>query len=98
MYICVSVVCLCMCECGCTEDSVCLRACSFTNLARDAPPYCYLHHIINGKKKLLHIKYVFSFSLQLLFETFLILSRIHQDIVINMKTSSRKILVIVFGF
>jgi hypothetical protein len=38
-----------------------------------------------SEKKLLDIKCVFRFSLQLLFEAFLILKRIQRDIVINVK-------------
>jgi hypothetical protein len=46
----------------------------------------------------LDIKCVFSFSLLLLFETFLILGRIQQAIVINVKTSSCKapVMLVVF--
>ena len=38
------------CGCGCTGAGVCLRACSLTNPACNAPPYCHLcplwlHHI-----------------------------------------------------
>ena len=39
-----------------------------------------------------------EFSLQLLFEKFLILRRTHRDIVINMKTSSCEVPVILVGF
>jgi hypothetical protein len=64
--------------------------------------YCHLwpfwlyqifpHYPINSPivgKKLLHIKYIW-FSLQILSETFLILSRIQQDI-INVRRSSSKV-------
>jgi hypothetical protein len=46
----------------------------------------YRHYLINGtifRKKLLNIKYMFGFSLRLLFETFLIMTGIQRDIVIN---------------
>jgi len=48
--------------------------------------YHVLHYSINNTifgKKLLNIKCVFTFSLQLLPEIFLILHRIQQDIIIN---------------
>jgi hypothetical protein len=62
----------------------------------------WLHHIcrhfdMNGTifgKKLLNIKCVFWFSVQLLLETFLILRRIQRDIVINVQMSSCKVPVI----
>ena len=50
-----------------------------------------------SEKMLLNIKYVLWFSLQLLSETFLI-PRIQRDIVINVKTSSCKVPVILVGF
>jgi hypothetical protein len=72
--------------CGCTNAGVCLRGCSLTYPASNAhEPYClrllwlsyiFLHYLINDTfygRKLLNIKCVFQFSLQLLFETFLIL-------------------------
>ena len=42
----------CVCGCGCTNAGVCLRACSLTNPAFNAPPYCHLrplwlHHIFH---------------------------------------------------
>ena len=46
----------------------------------------------------MNTKYVFQFSLQLFFETFLILITIQRDIFINVKTSSPKVLVILIGF
>jgi hypothetical protein len=98
------------CGCGCTGAYVCLRAWGLTNMTCSAPPYrdlrpLWLHHIflhyhINGAifgKTLLDIKCVFRFSLQLLFETFLILRRIQRDIVINVETSSCKVRVILVG-
>jgi hypothetical protein len=78
-------------------------SCSLPNPAYNAPPYChprplwlhnnFRHFLINGKifgNKLLQIKCAFWFSLQLLFETFIILRRIQRDIVINIETSSCK--------
>jgi hypothetical protein len=101
--------CCCVCDCECTGAGVCLRACSLTNPACNVPPYRHLrplwlhhifrHHLTHGTSfgiKLLNIKCVFSFSLQLLFETILILRRIQRDIVINVKTSSCKVLGFLF--
>jgi hypothetical protein len=45
------------------------------------------HDFRGGKKKLLGIKCVVSFSLQIFSETFHILWRIYRDIVINVKAS-----------
>jgi hypothetical protein len=50
------------------------------------------------KKELLNIKWVFWFSLQLSSKTFLFLRRIRRDIVINVKTSSCKVPVILIWF
>jgi len=50
-----------------------------------------------GLGKLLNIKRVFLFSLQLLYETFLIVSRIQQDS-INVRRPSRKVPVILVRF
>jgi hypothetical protein len=50
------------------------------------------------KKKSLNIKCVFRFSLRLIFEKFLILRRNQRDIVINVKTCSCKVPVILVGF
>jgi hypothetical protein len=52
--------------------------------------HIFPHYLIRGAifgKKLLNTKCVFWFSLQLLFETFLILRIIQRDIVINVNTS-----------
>ena len=48
------------------------------------------HHFLK-KKKLLNIKCMFEFSLQILFEILLILRKIQRDTVINVKTSSCKV-------
>jgi hypothetical protein len=53
--------------------------------------HIFPHYLINGTilgKKLLNIKCVFWFSLKHLSETFLILRRIEQDIIINVHRSS----------
>ena len=90
---------------------MCLRVCNLTYPACNAyAPYWNLrllwlhifrHYLINDKifgKKLLNIKCVFRFFLQLLFETFLIIKRIQRDIVINEKMSSCKAHVILDRF
>jgi hypothetical protein len=43
------------------------------------------------KNKLLGIKFMFRFSLQLLSETFLVLRRMQRDIIINIHRSLRKV-------
>jgi hypothetical protein len=81
----------------CVFCDVCLGAYSLTNPACNAPPYCHLQHICLHRifrhylirKNVLVIK---------CFEIFLILRRIQRDIVINVKTSLCKILVILIGF
>jgi hypothetical protein len=73
--------------------------------------YCHLwpvrlyqrfpHYLINGmifEKKLLNIKCVFWFSLQLSSETFLILRIILRNIIINVHGSSCKVPVILVRF
>ena len=55
-----------------------------------APPY-FSHYLINGavfRRKLLNIKCVFRFSMQLLSKMFLIRRKIQWGIVINVKTYS----------
>ena len=89
--------------CECMGVGECPRACSVTYpVSHVQAPYClrllWLHHIfryylINGTifgKTLRDINCVFLFSLQILFETFIILRRNHRDIVINVKTVSSK--------
>jgi hypothetical protein len=99
------------CVCGCTSAGVRLRACRLTyqvchaqvhifSAFSLAPPYfsTLLHNGMIFGKKSLNIKCALWFSLQSLFETFLILRRIQRDIVENVKTSSYKVLVIVDKF
>ena len=96
---------------GCKGVGVSLRACSLTNPACNASPYCNLrplclHHIfrnylINGTifvKRLLDTKCVFWLSLQLLFETFVILRRIQQHIAMDVKPPLCKVLFVLVGF
>jgi hypothetical protein len=65
-----------------------------------APYFSALSHTRHDfpKKKSLDIKCVFSFSVPILFEMFLILRKNIRDIVINVKTSSFKVPVIFVGF
>ena len=89
---------MCVRGCGCTGAGLCLSACSFVYPVCHAhAPYClrplaplhfrHCHKRHDFRKKLLNVKCVFRFSLQLLFETFLILRRNQRNIVINVKTS-----------
>ena len=55
------------------------------------------HRQYDYRKKVTEYKMCFLFSLQLLFETFLILKRNQQDTAVNMKTSLCKITVIFVG-
>ena len=97
-------VCVCVWVGGCTGAGIYFRACSITNPACNAPPYCHLrpvwlrhmfrHYLINGtifEKNLLNMECVFWFSLQLVFKIFSILTIIQRDIIINVKTSSCKV-------
>jgi hypothetical protein len=93
---------------------MCVRACSRTYPARKAhAPYytviCHLswlchifqHYLLKGtvfEKKFLDMKYVHLFSLQVLFEIFLILRKLQRDIIINVHRSSYKLPVIPVGF
>jgi hypothetical protein len=96
---------LCVCVVVGARTRACLRACSLTNSACNAPPCCHLrplwlhqmfrHSLINGTifgKTLQNMKCMFWVSLQRSFETFLILWRIQRDIVINVETSLDRLL------
>jgi hypothetical protein len=91
--------CMCVRVYGCTGAGVCFSACSLTYPAYNAyVPHClrplwhhqmFRHYVINydfREKNLLKINCVFSFPLQLLSKTFLILRRNKRDIVINVKS------------
>ena len=103
----------CVCIPGRFDVSMCMRACSVAYPACNAyTPCCdvicspsgstmcsaLFHKRHDFREKVANIKCVFWFSLQLLFETFLILRRIQRDIVINVKTYSCKVPVIITGF
>jgi hypothetical protein len=89
---------------GSTDARMCLRSCNLANTASNASQYSHvrplwLHlifrqRLINGTifgKMLLDMKCVFWFSLQLSFQTILILKRIKRDNVVKVKTSSCKV-------
>ena len=63
--------------------------------------HIFTHYLTNGAifgKKLLNIKCVFWFCLQLLSETFLILRRIQRNIIINVQRSSCKVPLLLSDF
>ena len=97
--------------CGSTGAGVCLRMCSLMHPACHAQAlyclqplslhYIFRHYLINGTifgTESLNIKCVFWFSLQHLFEIFLVLRRIRRVIVINVKASFCEVHVIFVGF
>ena len=66
------------------------RAATLSSAASLAPPhFSTLYHKRQDfrKKKLLNRKYLFSFSIQILFETFVIIKTVQRDVVVNVKTS-----------
>ena len=72
-------------------------AISYCHLCLICLHHIFRHYLINVTifgKKLLNIKYVFWFSLQVLSKAFLILRRIQRDIIIKVKTSSCKVPVV----
>jgi hypothetical protein len=71
-----------------TQHAEHMRRIILSCVASLAPPH-FSTYLINArftKKKLLNVKYVFRFSLQILSETCRILRIIQRDIVINVKT------------
>jgi hypothetical protein len=96
--------------CGCIDAGMCFRTCSLTYTQRACailpaaslvtPYFSTLSHKRHnfGGKNLLNMNFVFLFSLQLLFQTFLILRRIQRNTVISVTTFSRKVSVILVGF
>jgi hypothetical protein len=65
-----------------------MRMCHIGTCSLPGSTMFYLHYLINGK--IFGGKKKFSFSLQLLFETFLILRRNERDVIINVYWSSCK--------
>jgi hypothetical protein len=61
------------------------RECAIVFVASQFSTLSHKRHDFRKKKKLLNIKCVFWFSIQVLFETFLFLKRIQRDIVIKWK-------------
>ena len=81
------------------KHAKCMRHIILSSVASLAPPcFSTLSHKRHDFRKKLNIKCVFGFSLQLLSETFLIIRRIQRDIVINVKTTSCKVPVILTRF
>jgi hypothetical protein len=92
--------------------SVCVCSLSYPACKAHAPYYIVIcglfwlfcifrHYLINGTifgKKLLNIKCMFWFSLQLLSETFLILTIIQRDTIINVHRSSCKVPLLLSDF
>jgi hypothetical protein len=83
----ITYFCVCVCACVCVGICLCVCRLTYATLTRLRRiiwgPLClhhiFVHYFINDMvvwKKLLNIKCVFWFSLQILFETFLILTRI----------------------
>ena len=72
----------------------------YCHLCPLGPHQIFRYYLINGtiSKKVIKHKMCVRFSLQLLFQTFLILRRIQQDIAINVNTSSYKVPVILVRF
>jgi hypothetical protein len=91
---------------------VCVCSLSYAACKAHAPYYIVIcglsgctvffpHYLINGTifgKRLLNIKCVFWFYLQLLSETFIILRRIQRDIIINVHRSSCKVPLLLSDF
>ena len=102
-----------VCGCGWVDVGARVRACRLPNpVCHAQAPYrlrflclhrIFRHYLINDtifekKKKLLNIRCVFWFFIQLSFKTFLILRTTQRDTVINVKTSACEVAVILVGF
>jgi hypothetical protein len=77
-----------------------MRRILLSSVASPAVPYFFPHYLINATifgKTILNIN-VFRFSLQLLYETFLILRRIQRDVMVNIFGSAYKVPVIIVRF
>jgi hypothetical protein len=93
------------CACACVRVALLSQHATSTQhvvtfVAPQASPHfsTFSHKGTTFGKKLLSIKYVFRFPLQSLSNIFLSLRRIQQDIVIDVKTSSCKVPVILVRF
>ena len=75
------------------QRATCMRHSQLSFVASPASPYfSTLSHKGNDfRNSLLNIKCLFWFSVQILSKTFVILRRIQRGIVINVKTTSRKV-------
>ena len=85
------------CACACARVALLTSMQRVYAISCRFRPLClhliFRHYLTNGtivERNLLNIKYIFWFSLQLLFKSFLILRIIQRDIVINVRTSSWK--------
>ena len=79
------------CACTILSSVACPALQSFSTLY-------HKRHDFRGGKKLLNMKGVLCYSLQLLSETFFILRRIQRDIIINVRRSLRKLPLILVRF
>jgi hypothetical protein len=92
--------CVCVCVCVCMtlviQHAKRMRRIILSSVASPAlqyfPTSSHIGH--DFREKLFSIKYVFWFCLQLLFQTFLILRRMTQYVIINVHMFSRKLLII----
>ena len=82
------------------QHAKCMRHIISSVASPTLPHFSTLSHQrqIPKNKKLLHIKCVFLFSLQILSETFLTVRRIQRDTIINVRRSSCKVPVVLVGF
>ena len=108
----INITCVCVCVCVCVrarafmhvalliQHATCMCHIVMSFVARLAPPYFLTlsHKWHDFWKKSYGMYNLFWFSLQLLSKTFLILRRIQQDIVINVKLSLCKVPIILVGF
>jgi hypothetical protein len=96
-----ALACACMRACGLTQHAKRMRRIILSSVTGLAVRYFFRHYLINGaifEGKSLSIKCVFWFSLQISSEKFLVVRRFQRDIVINVKTSSCKVHVILVRY